>query len=107
MNKDATTPPEIGMQCIFCHADIPPLTGPSGQSPRSGVDGSDTRLVSVDGVSFAACREHFPPDGASAAEYEATYYRFIRRAVQAMEDLVPGASLFTVTPDTGPGHGES
>ena len=84
------------MNCILCGAEIPPLTG-----------ASDTRILAVDGVSFAACAKHFPPDGASEAEYTAAYDRFIRAAVQAMEDVVPGASLFAVAPAAGPGHGDS
>ena len=92
-----------GMHCVLCGAAIPPLTG-----------SSDTRLIALDGVTFAACASHFPPDGASEAEYEAAYERFIRAALQAMEIELPGASLFadqaglfTVALATGPGHGDS
>ncbi len=96
MSEDSGKQQGLGMQCVLCQAEIPPLTG-----------GSDTRIVAVDGVSFAACAKHFPADGASEAEYEAAYERFIRAAVQAMEDIVPGASLFAAAPVTGPGHGDS
>jgi beta-glucosidase-like glycosyl hydrolase len=104
MSEDSGKQQGLGMQCVLCQAEIPPLTG-----------GSGTRIVAVDGVGFAACAKHFPADGASEAEYEAAYERFIRAAyerfiraaVQAMEDLVPGASLFAAAPVTGPGHGDS
>ncbi len=91
------------MNCILCGAAIPPLTG-----------GSDTRVISLDGVGFVACARHFPPDGASEAEYEAAYERFIRAALKSMEIELPGASLFadeaglfTAAPAAGPGHGDS
>lgn len=105
--EDAPLEPE--MLCLLCGAKIPPLTG-----------GSDTRILAVDGVGFAACAGHFPPDGASEAEYQAAYERIINAALKSMEIELPGASLFasdsgfasdaglfTVAPDAGPGHGDS
>ena len=91
------------MTCVLCGAEIPPLTGDS-----------NARLVAVDGVCFVACGSHFPPDGATEAEYTAAYERFINAALKSMEIELPGASLFasdtelfTAAPAAGPGHGES
>ena len=90
------------MNCILCGADIPPMPA-----------GSDTRVISLDGVGFVACASHFPAE-ASEAEYQAAYERFINAALKSMEIELPGTSLFasdaglfTVAPDVGPGHGDS
>lgn len=96
------------MTCLLCGADIPPFT----------VD-SQNRLLTLDGAGFVACASHFP-EGASEAEYQAAYERFINAALKSMEIELPGASLFasdsgfasdaglfTVAPDGGPGHGDS
>lgn len=100
---------KLEMTCLLCGANIPPITG-----------GSDTRVLSLDGVGFVACAKHFPANGGAQAEYQAAYERFISAALKSMEIELPGASLFawdssladeaglfTVAPKAGPGHGDS
>lgn len=96
---------EPEMRCVLCHAEIPVLNGES--ETEAGRRKSPAWFVSVDGIRFAACAGHFPPDSAGEAAYTAAWKHFVSAAVQAMEDVIPGASLFSLAPDLGPGHGDS
>lgn len=44
---------------------------------------TDWRALEVDGVRFYACPKHFPPDGASVAEFSKAYEELIFKAVLA------------------------
>lgn len=59
------------MTCVMCGA----------QRKSDPTANSDWRAVTVDGETFYACTKEFPPDGASAAEFEAAYDKVIRKVL--------------------------
>ena len=57
------------MHCVLCNKE---------QKSDPAVN-SQWRAASVDGRTFYACTDHFPPDGASKEAFAEAYARFIGR----------------------------
>jgi len=73
------------MTCILCGLEEQSTPGCRAADPEVL---SDWRAVQLSSDLFYACPDEFPPDGASSAEYEAAYTRFLEAAIKKRAELV-------------------